>query len=307
MAKKNNYKMYAPWIIAILIVGALFLAYNQGWINLNKQIEVEPDDTVYASCSSLCVSKDFTSGYSSASCNTGETEIVYGYPGDTPLLECCCFEVEDDEINGDCEDSDGGIDIYTPGYVSAFDKSFYDECIDKTLINEFSCDANNIIKTTTQACPLGYECFATRSGGYCMAVSSSWNPGDTVAEGGGSGIITGPDTAISELDLNDYGFTTDGTCRLGVQFSTSWNYANEFCQGIMGAEGLVWNLYDSAGLEYTRTDMVPVSLGANLHPSAYNFDWDGVTPWRGQVIKTLGLPDCAIEYEYTIRIYIYDC
>jgi len=152
----------------------------------------------------------------------------------------------------------------------------------------------------------GEECIQTRSGGKCNK-PKVWHPGDTVFEGSGGGTIAGGEIGFAELDLSDYGITTSGNCRLGAQIQTSWVYANDFCQGINGMEGLRWQFFDSAGLEYQRIDSVPVALGVDLHPETHILQWDGINKWKGIVSKTLYLPNCVISDTWSIKIYIYDC
>lgn len=205
-----------------------------------------------------------------------------------------------------CTDSDGdNRDV--PGHVTYGDV-YTDKCLEVgQAITEYVC-LNGVVSAKNEACDLGETCIQSRSGGYCKTSTPTWKPGDTVWTGSGGASTIGMFPQTSSIDLGDYGITADGNCRLGVQLQTSWHYANDNCVGLQGSQGVKWDFYDSSGLEYTRTDTVPVSLGVDLHPEEHILNWDGNTNWVASMTPSpFPLPLCSITYEYTARIYIYDC
>lgn len=308
MAKKKDYT-WAYVLGTVLLVMILILTFqNKIGTGNDETYSLVPGEAVLSSCQQICTSEGLSRFYDFVnSCNPGETKITYGFSGEDPLLICCCYNEQNTPPVSSCTDSDGGRDRYTPGIVSYNSEGYMDTCLEVgAALTEYWCEGNEV-RSENLACDYGEECIQTRSGAYCNDIAPTWSPGDTVFEGSGNGIISGASGNIATLDLSDYGFTPDGTCRLGSQISTQWDYANEYCQGLQGAEGLEWKFYDSAGLEYSRIDPNPTGLGVDLHPEAHILNWDGHTDWRATVEKTIGLPDCEINYEYSIRVYIYDC
>lgn len=57
----------------------------------------------------------------------------------------------------DCDDSDGGKDIFTRGTVNSFGNRFDDKCLDPETVTEQFCD-NEVHKAEELPCPAGYEC-----------------------------------------------------------------------------------------------------------------------------------------------------
>jgi hypothetical protein len=102
-------------------------------------------------------------GFAPATITNTETIIIQETtPADeTPADEPLVYEPT-------CEDSDGGRDLFTAGYVVVDGTTtVYDECVG-TLLTEFYCDGNNVVEERNNACPLGYYCEQTRSGGRCI-------------------------------------------------------------------------------------------------------------------------------------------
>lgn len=309
MAKSDN----DIWKIigTIVLIFVIIWGYNNNkfsdiynFFNPAAIVQPDSDEPVFSSCSQVCTQQGFSKSYSSTVCKEGESKVTYGYPNQAPLLTCCCYNEQ--TPSGTCVDSDGD-NRDTPGNVKYGGETYMDKCLDVGQgVTEYICESG-IVKAKNWACDYGEVCIQSRSGGYCKKSTPTWSPGDTVISGSGSGSLVGATNQISSIDLADYGITTDGNCRLGAQIQTSWSYANNYCTGIQGMEGVTWKLYDSNGLEYSRTDSVPVSLGVDLHPEEHILNWDGQTNWIGEVSKTLNLPNCIINYEYSVRIYIYDC
>lgn len=212
------------------------------------------------------------------------------------------------ENNGlTCTDSDGD-NRDTVGQVTYNGETYMDRCLDVgQAVTEYICQ-NGVVASKKWACDYGEICMQTRSGGHCIPSGHIWSPGDTVWEGSGAQSLIGTSPITASIDLSDYGLEPNGNCLLGVQFDSSWNYANEKCIGIPGAQGMKWDIFDSNGLEYSRVDTVPVSLGVDLHPSEHIWDWDGQTDWVASLTPyPFQFPECSITYEWRARIYIYSC
>jgi|GEM_PF-4879822 len=310
--KKDNTNLILGIGFVVLAI-VLFYGGSQGWFNFIINVPVQnqtltvaptPQAPVSSSCSQVCTNQGFSKFYTFInSCKEGESKVTYGYPTQAPILTCCCWN-EAIQNNPTCTDSDGGINYNVGGKVTTALGIMYDTCQPNQMdLLELYCD-NGIQKSSGIGCPNG--CIDSANGDYCSP-TKIWHSGDTVFSGSGSGSVTGEGSAYAELDLSDYGIEVDGDCRLGVQFSSSWDYGNDKCIGIPGMQGFRWEIYDSLGLEYSRIDYVPVGLGVDLHPESHIWNWDG-TKWRayGQQVPFI-YPECQINYEYTVRIYIYDC
>jgi len=304
------------FVAALIIIAAItFLVLNsksESFVNtLNGTLDITPSSQspTYYSCEQICSQNGFSKSYNFfTSCKAGETKITYGYPGQLPLFICCCYNEATLPIHT-CTDTDGGDNKDVPGtvtYDNNINNRYMDSCFDATTVYEYRCNADNSWQGGKESCDSGETCISSRSGGYCKA--HVWNPGDTVWEGSGAASIIGNSPQTSSIDLSQYGIGVDGNCRLGIQLSTAWQYANDKCVGIPGMQGVKWDFYDSNGLEYTRTDTTPVSLGVDLHPETHILNWDGHTKWIASMMPfPFQYPDCSITYEYTARIYIYDC
>lgn len=312
--KKDNTIYWILGILAFLII--LIYGGNHDWfksslaISQPTQITQEPSKSqpVLNSCNALCSQEGFSTSKNSinddgADCDAGSVFYKYGYQNQAPLLKCCCWNDEPQSI---CTDSDGESRD-TPGHVTYDGLGYYDECLVGSAVKEYICE-NGAVSSKNLACDYGEICEQTRSGGYCVSSSPTWSPGDTVWSGSGSQSVIGTSPITSSIDLTEYGLEPNGNCRLGVQFSSSWYYANDKCVGILGSQGARWDIYDSHGLEYTRLDPSPIGLGVDLHPESHIWDWDGQTDWVASMTPApLPLPECSITYEWEARIYIYDC
>lgn len=309
MAKKDNQTIW----IAIAVIALVLFIYGgkQGWfqnINIfpkdNVSIEPDPDEPVLSSCSQVCAQQNFNQGYAATTCKAGETRAVYGYPGEPPLLTCCCYNTQAPN-NSLCSETDGGMVEETPGITTFNGDSYMDKCQTNTSVYEYYCEGN-VMKDIVLSCAPGQTCIPSRSGGYCH--SRDWNPGDTVFQGGGNGAIVGGQEGFAEIDLSDYGIETGGNCQLGARITMNWNYGNSKCVGIPGAAGMQFEFYDSLGLEYTKIDATPASWTVDLHPRGHILSWDGHTKWKAYARQfPFQFPECVENYDYTIKIYIYEC
>lgn len=314
MARKDNQIMWV--IITFIAIAVFYYAGSQGFFKSDTFSALNqtpsPNTPVYNSCNQVCTSNGFNKFYSFVdSCKEGEAKVTYGYVGQTPILTCCCYNEESapPATTGTCTETDGGNVDTVPGTTTARDGiARMDICTDSTHVQEYWCiaDGSGDWQSGIHSCLSGQTCLSSRSGGYCR--TKTWNNGDTVLEGSGSGSLVGGEEAFGEIDLGDYGISTDGTCRLGAQIQTNWVYASPQCSGLQGFEAVIWKFYDSAGLEYERTDTSPTGLGVDLSPATgHNLQWDGINNWRGYMNKRLNIPGCVINYDYSIKIYIYDC
>lgn len=214
-------------------------------------------------------------------------------------------ETSENSENSACTDSDGGKIFNIGGKVTTALGSFYDSCQPNQMdLLEYYCE-NSAQKSIGIGCING--CIDSSNGDYCSP-NKIWHAGDTVFSGSGTGTLTGTNN-IGSIDLSEYGIEPNGNCKLGAQIQTSWTYDNPgLCQGVWGVEGIRFDFYDSNGLEYSRTDANPLSLGVDLHPAQHNLEWDGTNLWKGEISKVPNiLPNCQIDYEYSLRIYIYSC
>lgn len=315
MKRRYKKKPEYMWIVYIIGIFALYFIFSNLKININlpfpnDSLSVVPDQVVYNSCNQVCSVNGFSKYYTFINtCKEGETKITYGYPNQAPLLTCCCYneQTPPPTPSGTCTETDGGDDPTTPGTTTASDGvNRMDLCIDSTSLTEYWCLSDGGWQGGRHSCDPGQTCISSRSGGYCK--TRVWNDGDTVMTGGGSGSTIGTQEGFAEIDLGDYGLATGGNCQLGAELSVNWNYANDKCAGIPGTEGMLWRFYDSAGLEYEKIDTTPTSWTVNLHPRGHILSWDGHTNWRSYANHHPGnLPECIINYDYTVRIYIYDC
>lgn len=313
-----KFKLNSTW--AIIIIGAVIIwGASQGWFQFIIQtpapVQTPPPENLqptpaatYNTCSQVCTASGFSKSYDFVtSCKAGEFKVTYGYPGQTPILVCCCYNAAP---AGTCTETDGGNVPTTPGTTTTIENGVnvnrMDYCVDSTTLNEFWCLPDGTWQGGRHSCEPGQTCLSSRSGGYCHTVT--WNEGDTVMSGSGSGSVVSGGQGYAEIDLSKYGLATGGNCQLGAQLSVNWVYANSQCTGITGTEGMLWQFYDSLGLEYERTDATPVSWTVDLHPRGHVLSWDGHTPWRAIARQIPGIaPGCIINYDYTVRVYIYDC
>lgn len=314
--KKKPQQSY--WYFYVLLIAFFILGINQGWFlsvtppqDINISIpQAKQGETILSSCLQVCSANNFNTGYTETTgCIPGETRVTYGYEGQNPLFICCCYDRPSvpQPVEDTCTEIDGGNIRTVPGITTFNDVGYMDYCLDVgQAVHEYWCDGTNLMEEN-YACDYGQICVSTRSGSYCQTPLPTWEPGDIVFTNSGTASLIGTSPQISTLDLGDFGIESGGDCRLGVLLSTSWYYANDRCSGIPGIQGLRWDLFDSNGLEYSRIDNTPISLGVNLHPESHIWNYDGQTDWRAVITPTLPLPECSITYEWSASVYIYDC
>lgn len=199
-----------------------------------------------------------------------------------------------------CTDSDGGLSYYQPGHATDQNNlGYYDDCLDNVMLKEFYC-SNNQVTSRNVACPLGYFCYSTRSGGYCLQYAG-WKNGDVVDTQAGSGSILGGDYDITNIDLGNL-LQEGGNCQLKATIETDWNYANDKCQGIQASEGMSWTLKDSGGTIYHREDLSPTAIGVILDCGVIDENQMTFT-----AEKIMDLSECLIDYNWRIRFIACNC
>lgn len=235
--------------------------------------------------------------------------------GGTYLFASICFDdngvcrTNDAIVNveecSDCTDSDGGEDKYTPGHVIVDGLSYYDHCIFTDYdILEHSCVDGELVSTYL-LCDYGQECIETRSGGYCRDTEDDYENGVVVGSHEREDYISSsvPFTTYLRPDFPET-IEGGGGCKLQARISTNWEYANEYCQGLQGNEGVTWKFHDSDRLVYQRTDSNPIGLGV---VTECGLSWHDDILWRLEISKPLGLPNCQISVDYKIEAVTCDC
>ena len=200
----------------------------------------------------------------------------------------------------DCYDSDGGINVNTPGHVEVDGISYYDKCLEiGSAVTEYFCEDGEV-KSEDWMCDYGEVCVETRSGGHCEKIPTSWEVGDVVSVGDASGDMQGE---ISfPINLGD--FTSGGDCYAGIKIVTDWGYItpNE-CNGIVGPQAVEWTFYDSNGLRWSRVDNSPHADYAEICPT----NFDGQTQWKIEMKQLHPYPECLIGYDLNYKVFICEC
>lgn len=99
--EKSFFEQYSNYVYMALIVALAIYVMNDRdsgptviYINQTTQTQnVVPDSpsAQFSSCDPLCKANSYTSGYAKVGdCKAGEYILTYGYPGQPPLLTCCC-------------------------------------------------------------------------------------------------------------------------------------------------------------------------------------------------------------------------
>jgi len=203
------------------------------------------------------------------------------------------------EKTSDCVDSDGN-NRDTPGHVTSEGLFYYDKCLDfGQTVTEYTCEGG-IVTSHNIECDYGDVCMQTRSGGYCM--TRDYDVGDVVGGGSASGSLVGDDGFTAEMDLSNV--AVGGDCHLGAKIHTEWNYGNDKCGGIMSPQGLEWIFADSENVKWNAVDTSPQVHNIDLCPLV----WDGVKNWKLSAYPmTSYLPECLLNYNYLVEIYVCEC
>jgi len=212
--KKDNSNLI--WGIGFIVLAIiLYWGGTQGWFNFiinisqqNVTLTSTPlqNQPTYSSCSQVCSDQGFSKGYTFIStCKVGESKVTYGYPGQNPLLTCCCYNESPPqptscgdsyptcggvcpsgyicnkilthcsclpESSGgyECTDSDGSNNFFVSGNCqdSFHMAGFPDYCDGMYLAWDYYCDDDNICQKNSR------ECYC--NGGACMSCSQIINP-----------------------------------------------------------------------------------------------------------------------------------
>jgi hypothetical protein len=298
MAKKKQYKKkndIGLWIFGILLLLLLWKGYNDGWLEKFQSSSgnffqsgslpigfPNPNNVQDTSgynlnleiiphtiCSGDSVTGRITSNMPNAMCG------VFTSVNNNPWQPLGSVMLDS---NGRFQDSDR---VYAVG-----EAKFIAVCCDA----EMNCKISNIAPLSSRDC----------------TTPPSYNVGDVVGGGSGSGTITGSSGLTKYFDLS--GIATGGDCYLGAKVKVTWNYKDpyycDYMQGI--GQGVYVSFFDSSGLvwdEYSNNP--PKTLERNFCP----LYWDGVTPWKLMVeFADAGLtPSCEIEYSYNVEINVCYC
>lgn len=260
---------------------------------------------VIASIEDLDIDGEVTETRSADTSGTYVWTAVCGYfEGANFIIECRTNDATI-EILGDCSETDGGNVIDVPGITTFDGIGYMDVCIatDSRVIHEYWCEDDTLHENNFM-CPTGSTCHQTRSGAYCLtpAAPPVWNVGDIVSDISNSGTM--PETGglgYEFHDLTDFEIVPGGTSRLGARIYTNWDYVSqEACFDMVIQEGMEWNFYDSSGIVWTETDLVPQSHNVDLCP----LNWDGTNLWFLDFGKLHMIPGCDITYNWNVEIYV---
>jgi len=212
-----------------------------------------------------------------------------------------------------CIDSDGKNKLVA-GHVTFDGLSYYDACIGNS-VNEFFCNgdvmANEIIP-----CDIGYSCFETRSGGYCLLDDVGHNVGDIVNSGSGSGTSTG-DGDVEMISLSE----GDNPCTLGIRINARWDSWNDnnypavdgecFNPNYQDWQQLYWSFQDSTALRWSDVTFPPPpkALYEDICPAIWTTSG---TPWQIQIHPAYDSldfppPGCEVSYSYDWEVYNCEC
>lgn len=135
--------------------------------------------------------------------------------------------------------------------------------------------------------------------------SSDHEDGDIIVEiGEDVNMGEGISEVFKPIDLGDFPYTDGEGCKLQALIETDWHYVDEDkCYGIQGMEGMHFELWDSIGKKWERTDTSPVALGSQ---TICDLQWNG-NPWTFKAQKILNIYQCQIALEYNIKIITCDC
>jgi hypothetical protein len=183
------------------------------------------------------------------------------------------------DANGFFEDSDR---VYESG-----EAKFITLCCDTNI----NCKISNVAPLSSRDC----------------STPPSFNVGDVVGGGSGSGTLTGDSSSmIQYFDLSDV--SVGGDCYLGAKLNIEWDFQNsndcDYMQGIY--QGVLISFLDSSGVVWDTYSMNPPQT---IYKEFCPLYWDGATPWK----LMIGLsdpeltPNCKIDYTYDVEIFVCYC
>jgi len=157
----------------------------------------------------------------------------------------------------------------------------------------FQCSLSNQVSLVSEIC-IGYP---------PIPPLPIYELGDSVGGGSGVGSITGQEGSSVYFNLDDV--AVGGDCYLGARVYTNWDYADyQECYAI-GGQGQGVDIYfaDSGGVVWSASDQHPNTRMVDLCP----LYWDGATPWKLSLFPQYSLPDCRIDFQYNVDIYVCHC
>lgn len=190
-----------------------------------------------------------------------------------------------------CTDTDG-INKMTPGWVVADGLSYYDKCEGNT-VREYYCNGD-ILAERMLPCDSGYECYTTRSGGYCRLTTPTWNPGDELNDE--QGIFNNlPGQSGNAFTISPISGT--GDLPLCAKLYVGAVLSGSNC--IPGMPLVKFEFYDSLGKIWEHSDTVDFSTWSN--PALVQVRWDGQTPFR-MVVSNMGY--CNVNVNSKVQLLI---
>lgn len=302
MAKKKTNSKY-NWtgisilIILLAIMGVLIYGGLHDWFNFNINIEGDVTNIDAPSGNDLNVDLDNKEpdplcvlSFDKASACQGEE--VTGTVKDGIQTHCYLFADAgagwtpvldgDTDIEGEWTESRSTDALGTYHFRALCDKDD-----DGKYTSDIDCITNEEIVKIKDCTP-----------------DPDYDAGDNVGGiDGDNNMGSGINEVVTPIDLGDLPpFEDEGEFGLRATIQTSWDYNTpEECMDIQSGEGMIFSLYDSLGLAWTRTDVQPVALGDD---TGCVLQWDGINEWYFKAEKIKHDFDCQIYYEYDVDVYI---
>ena len=276
--------------IVVLIGLLLFFAYDKGWLDdmfsreskydhgdsLPFPHDVNPDKTILLEVTpnNICAG-DSATGKITTNINNGACRLFLS----VNYAEWTKYKDVRLDRNGNYQESNV---VNSPGFAR-----FVTVCCDAN----FNCGLSNEASLTVQ------DCDSSDSS------PPSYNVGDSVGGGTGSGSLIGDEGNSISFDLS--GVSPGGDCYIGAEIYTEWDYDDyQSCYTLGGVgQGLEWFFTDSSGIVWSVVDHHPNTNNVNLCP----LFWDGRKEWKLWLSPLYDLPGCKINYRYKVDLYICEC
>ena len=127
-----------------------------------------------------------------------------------------------------------------------------------------------------------------------------YNVGDSVGGGSGSGSTSGSESVTFDLSSIPVG----GDCYLGAKIYIEWDYEDESkCYTMNDQQGVSWAFTDSSSIAWESHDPHPQTHIVDLCP----LHWSGNHNWGLFMDPYFEMPDCKINYNYNVDIYVCEC
>ena len=217
----------------------------------------------------------------------------------------------------DCSDTDGGDNKDMAGHITFGSDVFYDYCLEDDPVYdlfEYYCTSGDWHGHKVH-CDSDQTCIQTRSGGYCLDDAPTYEVGDIIHSGSGSGTSTGTD-AFDIINLE----AGDNPCTLGIRINAKWDSWNDgnypavdgncFNQNYQEWQHIFWSFQDSTALRWSDVTFAPPvqTLSTDICPAYWTADG---TPWQIQIQPAYSYYDfpeiCEIKYSYSWEVYNCEC